>query len=147
MLLHASCVQIDGAGVLLLGPPGSGKSDLAFRLIDMGGLLVADDQVALTAYLGMLNASVPDTIAGCLELRGMGIISVPYCARTTLSLAVHLAERNAIERLPESAFETYCGISLPRIDLHAFDISAVLKIRYFLKQLAQEKTETRLSYG
>jgi HPr kinase/phosphorylase len=100
--LHASAAARDGAGVLLLGPPGSGKSDLLLRLIHHGFTLVADDQVQLNG----LHASAPKNLAGLLEVRGLGIARFPY-TDATLMLAVNLAPG---PRLPEPK-------RLPDIDL------------------------------
>ena len=36
-LIHGTCIAIGAEGVLLVGKPGSGKSDLALRLIDQSG--------------------------------------------------------------------------------------------------------------
>src|SRR6516162_9304950 len=74
MQIHASCAARDGAGVLLLGPPGSGKSDLALRLLDCGFMLVADDRVEVEGGV----ARPPPALAGLLEVRGLGILRLPY---------------------------------------------------------------------
>src|SRR5690606_18170052 len=74
LLIHATCVVIGEIGVILRGPSGSGKSDLALRLVDTGGLLVADDQVFLSVENGALVARAPPTISGKLEVRGLGIV-------------------------------------------------------------------------
>ena len=79
-LLHATAISINGQAVLLIGPPGSGKSDLALRLIDRGALLIADDQVALTEVDGVLHASAPAATAGLIEVRGLGIAAVAHGA-------------------------------------------------------------------
>lgn len=70
--VHASCVAIGGRGVLLVGPSGSGKSDLALRLIDGGAELVADDRVALRLADGRPVADAPPALAGLLEIREIG---------------------------------------------------------------------------
>jgi serine kinase of HPr protein (carbohydrate metabolism regulator) len=83
--LHASAVAIDGRAVLLMGPSGAGKSDLALRLLDRGFTLVSDDQTLVRREGARLLASAPDTIAGKLEIRGIGIVAlesvaiVPVC--------------------------------------------------------------------
>ena len=91
--LHASCAARDSAGLLLLGPPGAGKSDLLLRLIDRGFTLVADDQVEVEDGA----ASPPAALAGLLEVAGLGIMRLPHVAGVTLRLAVQLARG---ERLP-----------------------------------------------
>src|SRR5438445_10449063 len=87
---HGTCVAIDGEAVLLRGKPGSGKSDLALRLIDGGAVLVADDQTELSRGAAGLVARVPPTIAGRLEVRGLGVIPCPAVASAPLLLGVEL---------------------------------------------------------
>jgi serine kinase of HPr protein (carbohydrate metabolism regulator) len=131
-LLHATCVSLDRGGVLLRGPSGSGKSDLALQLIDRGARLVADDYVALSAAEGKLVAAVPSTIKGLLEIRGVGIVEVPAVTSCVVSLLVDLVEADQVERLPEPGTETVNGIALKRIALFAREASAAAKIRMAL---------------
>lgn len=86
MQIHASCASREGAGVLLLGPPGSGKSDLLLRLLDFGFELVADDRVEIDAGL----ARAPAALCGLLEVRGLGIVRLPHRETASLVLAVQL---------------------------------------------------------
>src|SRR5260221_4447713 len=97
--IHASCIETAGIGVLLRGPSGSGKSDLALRLIDAGARLVADDRTDLTVDGGRLVASAPATIAGKLEIRGIGIVTMANVARSPVGLAVDLVATVDVERL------------------------------------------------
>lgn len=96
--IHASCVAIGGAGVLLIGPSGSGKSDLALRLIDDGARLVADDRTILTVKAGKLVASAPASIRGLLEIRGIGIVRLPVRASAAIALVAILGKEG--KRLP-----------------------------------------------
>jgi serine kinase of HPr protein (carbohydrate metabolism regulator) len=96
--IHASCVAIGTAGVLLLGKSGAGKSDLALRLIDRGAVLVADDRTILFARKGLLQARAPDSIRGLLEIRGLGIVTLKSRANVKVSLVVRLGRED--ERLP-----------------------------------------------
>ena len=131
-LLHAGCVCVGGKGVLFLGESGSGKSDLALRMIDAGAQLVADDQVELKAENGALIASAPEKIRFLLEARGVGILQLPHQANATVALAVSLVVRANVERLPEPAFFSCEGVRVPLLSLHAFDASTPAKIRLFL---------------
>lgn len=97
--IHASCVAIGGSGVLLLGPSGSGKSDLALRLIDGGAKLVADDRTLVRVKSGRLHASAPATIRGLIEIRGVGIVAMPVRASAPIALVVELGREGA--RLPQ----------------------------------------------
>jgi HPr kinase/phosphorylase len=86
MQIHASCAARDGHGVLLLGPSGAGKSDLLLRLLGHGFALVADDRVCIDDGF----ARAPDPLAGLLEVRGLGIVRLPFVQRVELALAVQL---------------------------------------------------------
>jgi HPr kinase/phosphorylase len=114
--MHGTCVARDGAGVLILGPSGAGKSDLALRLLDRGFELVADDQVHISGNL----AWAPEALAGLLEVRGLGIVRLPYSSRTNLKLVVAL--NTGAERLPLPEIHPVLG--LPVVHVHAGSASA-----------------------
>jgi serine kinase of HPr protein (carbohydrate metabolism regulator) len=137
MNLHATCIAIDGFGVLLRGPSGSGKSDLALRLIDQyaDAILVADDRVDVAVRGGAVYASAPPPIAGKLEVRGIGIVEMPHAPRVKLYLLVDLLDISRIARLPEPAFEEILGVRLPRLALAPFEHSAPAKLRQALRQI------------
>ncbi len=128
-LLHATCVAIGEAGVLLRGPPGVGKSDLALRLIDGGARLVADDQVELRAEKGCLRARAPEILAGKLEVRGLGILDLEHREEIPVCLLVELTPGRDPERLPEPARETLAGVTLPVMTLDPRTASAPAKLR------------------
>lgn len=125
MLLHAGCVALNGRGILIVGPSRAGKSDLALRLIDRGAVLVADDQVELTAVDTTLIADVPATIAGKLEVRGLGIVDMPYQSPVPVSLLIDLAM--PVERMPEPRARDLCGIGIPLLALNPHEASAPMK--------------------
>lgn len=127
--VHGTCVAVDGAAVLLRGPPGSGKSDLALRLIDAGATLVADDRVNIALEGGRLLASPPAEIAGLLEVRGLGVFMLDGAPSAPLGLVVDLVAAQAIERCPEPDTWTCLGIALPRIDVAPFHASTPAKVR------------------
>ncbi len=134
--LHGTCVGIDGTGVLLLGPSGSGKSDLAYRLItDHDARLVADDQVTLQLDDGVLTAGVLEGWEGQIEVRGLGILTVPHTQNAPIALAVDLVGRGEVPRLPEPACVALLGVEVPLLKLHAFDLSAPAKIVAAAKHL------------
>lgn len=121
--IHATAVGVKGQGVLLVGPPGSGKSDLALRLIDRGATLVADDRVHLDAA-GCLHP--PANLAGLVEVRGIGILAMPHAAGIRAMLLVDLSA--APERMPARAFRAVAGVRLPLLFLSPFEPSAPLKV-------------------
>ncbi len=132
--IHGTCVVLAKIGVLLCGPSGSGKSDLALRLVDDGAQLVADDRVDLARRSGALWASAPAALAGRLEVRGIGIVRLDgrngRCTkRARLGLVVDLVDRARIERLPDESSREFLGIAVPRIDLDPWTASAAAKLR------------------
>ena len=132
LLVHASAVRLAGKGVLLLGASASGKSDLALRLLEAGAVLIADDQVYLSRDGGRLLARPPARLAGLIELRGIGIMRVPF-EPGTLDLAVDLLPPGSIaEPLPEPTSASWLGVDLPRIGVEAGAASAVARIRLAL---------------
>lgn len=124
--IHATAVSIAGRAVLLLGPSGSGKSDLALRLIDRGATLIADDRVALAMDDGMLLASPPPAIAGLIEVRGVGIVPEGHVAGVPVALLVDLA--SPPERMPEVTTRDVFGHALPVVALDPRELSAPLKV-------------------
>jgi HPr kinase/phosphorylase len=118
MQIHASCVSRDGAGVLVLGPSGSGKSDLVLRLLECGFVLVADDRVNILD--GM--ASAPEALAGLLEIRGLGILRLSHADAARLSLVVELSP--PAERLPSPRLHPDFGLPCITIDPTAASAAA-----------------------
>src|SRR3546814_286537 len=141
MLFHATAVMLPDAqlgdwAVLLRGPSGVGKSDLALRLIDRGAVLVSDDQTLLSVAGGRLVAAPPAAIAGRLEARGLGIVDLPHRVGVPVALLADLRPAVEIERLPEAAEEVLSGVAIRRIDLDPAQLSAPEKLRLALRQAA-----------
>jgi HPr kinase/phosphorylase len=137
MRVHATCVAIGGRAVLLMGVSGSGKSDLALRLIDRGATLVSDDQTLVSAMDGTLIATPPDAIAGLIEVRGIGIVPLPFLARAPVALAVRLDE--PVVRMPETGLtEVFTGIAIPLLRVDPYQASAVIKVEWALKRATSE---------
>ena len=135
--LHATCVAWKGIGVLLRGRSGSGKSDLALRLIESGARLVADDRCDLVRMGSRLLVSAPAAIKGLIEARGVGIVRCPALRRAPLGLVVDLVPRRRMERLPEPASFAALGIAVPLIRLAPFEASAAAKLRLAVENLHQ----------
>ncbi len=109
-LVHGSCAARDGQAILVIGPPGSGKSDLVLRLLGRGFILVADDQVRVSD--GM--ASAPPSLAGLLETRGLGITRLAYAAQARIALVVDLSA--TAPRLPEPRRHPTLDVPIVHID-------------------------------
>jgi serine kinase of HPr protein (carbohydrate metabolism regulator) len=137
--VQASCVALGLQAVLIRGAPGSGKSDLALRLIDGGARLVADDLVELRRserrLVAAWPADAPRSLAGHMEVRGLGIVRVPHRASAGLALIVDLAPGEPVERLPEPRSVTLLGLPVPLLVLDPFTASAVAKVRLAVRTL------------
>ena len=133
--IHASCVALAGVGVLLRGAPGSGKSDLALRLVDGGGLLVADDLCEIRRegqrLLADLPAAVDPSFRGRLALRGIGFLTLPYAGATPLSLVADLSSVAGDGDCLGKA--VYLGVALPLVVLDPFHASAAARLRLLAK--------------
>jgi len=129
--LHASCVAIGGQAVLITGPSGSGKSDLALRLIDRGAHLVSDDYTRIRVEDGALIARAPEAIAGKLEVRGVGIVALEAAVEVPVRLAVALDLKP--ERMPGPDALAILGLKVPRIGLAPLEASAPVKLEWALR--------------
>ena len=129
--VHASCVAIGGRGVLIAGASGRGKSDLALRLIDRGARLVSDDYTILRVEAGKLIASAPPTIAGKIEVRGVGIAETEALAEASICLFIDLDAPP--ERLPEPRTVTLLHKSVPALGLEALEGTAPIKVETALR--------------
>jgi len=137
--MHGTCVAVDGRGALFCGPSGSGKSDIALRLIERGAQLVADDQVILAPLDdGKVEARSEPRLEGRLEVRGIGILKVPFAANAPLLAIFELVMPDQVPRLPETEWaEPLPGHKIRRFSLAPFEASAPDKVRLTLGALAQ----------
>ncbi len=117
------------------GASGSGKSDLALRLIDLGADLVSDDYCEITVEDMQLIATAPLTIAGKLEIRGYGIVQVPHIEKVAVGLVVDLCKPNEIERLPETTTVKIENVAVAWLRLDPFTASAPHKVRMIVRTL------------
>jgi serine kinase of HPr protein (carbohydrate metabolism regulator) len=132
--IHATTVAILSRAVLITGPSGSGKSDLALRLIDRGFTLVSDDQTVVTRRDDRLLASAPANIAGKLEIRGIGIVDRSIVEDVPVALLVELTSE--IQRLPEEGrARQILDVPVPLISIDATTASAAAKVVIGLDRL------------
>ena len=132
--VHASTVAMDGRAVLISGPSGSGKSDLALRLLDRGFTLVSDDQTLVRREGDRLIAAAPQNIAGKIEIRGIGIVEMDHVENVPVALLVELT--SDIQRLPDDDRERpMLGIPVPLISIDAMAASAPSKVAVALDRM------------
>jgi len=133
--IHATCVEIEGLGVLLRGPAGSGKSDLALRLIDEGARLVADDYTEVFLVNGSLYARAPEAIADLMEVRGVGLLTIGAVPQAGLGVVIDLVSGDRVERLPEDETMPLLGVAVPRFALAPFEASSTAKVRLVVRRV------------
>ncbi len=139
--IHASCVSLNGRGLLIRGASGSGKSQLALSLInDAGAQLVADDRVVLQREGTWLSAQAPARLKGLIERYGMGIETHEFIDIAMLCLVIDLVARDQIERMPEpeELFWSSFGVTLPKLVLPAQPLNALSSIRAVLARIEQK---------
>lgn len=137
-IIHATSVAIGGHGLLILGASGAGKSDLALRLIDRGAILISDDYTIASARDGRLLLEPPQTIAGKLEIRHLGIIDMAHVGDVPAALAITLEDQPA--RMPEHFPPLLiAGLPLPAIALAAREPSAPIKAEMALRLILAGK--------
>lgn len=143
---HGTAVALGDAAALIVGPSGAGKSDLALRVISLAptplvpqlAYLVADDRVRIEIVGKVLRVAAPDTICGKLEVRGLGIMTVPFRKSAQLALVAELVAPQTVERFPDPPpRRDILGISLPVLRLSPFEASAPAKLLLALMQAAQ----------
>jgi serine kinase of HPr protein (carbohydrate metabolism regulator) len=133
--LHCSTVTSDGRAVLITGPSGSGKSDLTLRLLDRGFKLVSDDQTVIKKDGERVMASAPPTIAGKLEVRGIGIVEMDRVENVPVALIVELTSSD-IQRLPDDSRERpLLGVRVPLVSVDAMTASAPSKVALALDRM------------
>ncbi|WP_374659217.1 HPr kinase/phosphorylase [Phenylobacterium sp.] len=136
MIAHAGLIarRLEGVwkGVLIVGASGAGKSDLTLRALGEGFRLVADDRVVVWASGGTLYGRAPETLAGLIEARGVGIQVEPAINFCRIALSVRCGP---YERMPEPDFEEYAGLSIPTISIEPFEASAPAKLGRALQHL------------
>ncbi|MEO6360952.1 MAG: HPr kinase/phosphatase C-terminal domain-containing protein [Sphingomicrobium sp.] len=132
--VHASTVAVEGRAVMIMGPSGSGKSDLTLRLLDRGFTLVSDDQTIVKRQGEKLIATPPPQLAGKLEIRGVGIVDMEHDSDIPIALIVELT--SDIQRLPDDSRERpILGVPIPLVSIDAMTASAASKVALALDRL------------
>lgn len=148
-LVHGTAIALGEHAALIRGPSGSGKSDLALRCIALAPFahitcyaeLVADDQVRLAVVGAAIEASPPPAIAGKMEVRGVGILSLPHRPLARLVLVVDLVPPAEVPRYPlDATSESFLGVELPSLRLAAFESSSPVKVILALDAAAKALT-------
>jgi serine kinase of HPr protein (carbohydrate metabolism regulator) len=132
--LHATSVAIEDNGVAIFGDPGSGKSDLALRLIDSGATLISDDVTVFSKLEKKINLFGIENTKGLLEVREVGIITVPYVEGIKLKLVVRLTDK-VIERIPKKNQINLLGLKFPKLEINGKNSSSVAKIKVKLNEI------------
>lgn len=135
IVLQASAVVVGGRAMLIEGPPGSGKSSLALALVDRGAGLIGDDAVTLTRVGELLVATPPPRIAGLLDVRGVGIVTLPTAPPAPVALILTLGGP-AAERLPEKPLPTrsIAGVGVPVLAFDPGSIAAAPRAEWALAE-------------
>ncbi len=140
--IHANALVFNQKGLLIFGESGTGKSDLSLRLIDEGGILISDDYTILSLRqtnepletpslwtdIPKIWASCPDTLAGLLEIRGLGIIKTPYIQTHPLDCVIML--QADYPRMPDVDFFDYKNVRLRKFFVNPFELSVLNKIKH-----------------
>jgi serine kinase of HPr protein (carbohydrate metabolism regulator) len=132
--LHATSVAIEDNGVVIFGDPGSGKSDLALRLIDSGATLISDDITVFSKLEKNINLFGIENTKGLLEVREVGIITVPYVEGIKLKLVVRLTDK-VIERIPKTNQINLLGLKFPKLEINGKNSSSVAKVKVKLNEI------------
>lgn len=134
LVFQASAVAIEGRALLIEGPPGSGKSSLALALIDRGAGLIGDDAITLSVAGGRLIAAPPPNIAGLLEVRGVGLVTLPCAGPAPVALILTLGGP-VPERLPEAPLPTrlIAGVAIPVLAFDPGPIAPAIRAEWAMR--------------
>jgi HPr kinase/phosphorylase len=135
--LHGTAVSIAGEGVLIIGASGSGKSDLALRLIDRGAVLISDDRIIIEAIDGQPILRTAPNIAGLIEVRGIAIITLPFTTDVKLRLVIDL-DATVMRFIDTVAIYNAGDFAIPCFAMSAFETSAAIKVELALKSVVDQ---------
>lgn len=128
MFIQATAVSFKQGAILIQGPICSGKSILALKLIEKGAFLIADDGVEISKKGRCLIAAAPDSMRGCLEVRGIGIVSgFPVCSKARVYCFIRLVQ-DVLPRWSDPVFEIIDGVRVRVFYLNQNDFALDLKV-------------------
>ncbi len=133
---HSTSVVIEDCGIMIVGDSGCGKSDLALRLIDSGATLISDDVTICKKRINGIFLYSPKETKGLLEVREIGIITVPFIENVKLSLLVELIDKEG-ERMPEKKKKILLGVKIPKIQIFGKNPSSVAKVKFKLNEVRE----------
>ena len=133
---HSTSVVIEDCGIMIVGDSGCGKSDLALRLIDSGATLISDDVTICKKRINGIFLYSPKETKGLLEVREIGIITVPFIENVKLSLFVELIDKEG-ERMPEKEKKILLGVKIPKIQIFGKNPSSVAKVKFKLNEVRE----------
>ena len=136
--VHSSAIVLEDNGILIIGDSGSGKSDLALRLIDSGATLISDDITICEKKKNLIYLSAPLETRGLLEVREVGIITVPFVEGIILRMIVKL-EAGGLERIPQKNNYKIFGQKIPMLTINGKNSSSVVKVKVKLNEIQDEK--------
>ena len=136
--VHSSAIVLEDNGILIIGDSGSGKSDLALRLIDSGATLISDDITICEKKKNLIYLSAPLETRGLLEVREVGIITVPFVEGIILRMIVKL-EAGGLERIPQKNKYKIFGLKIPMLTINGKNSSSVVKVKVKLNEIQDEK--------
>ena len=126
--VHGTAIALEDKGVLIIGPSGSGKSDLALRLIDSGATLISDDLTICQRRNDEIILFPHKKINGLIEVRGVGIIKVPYIKDVKLKMIVQLIEKQP-DRIPVKEEKDFLNLNIKFIEIVGKEASSTVKIK------------------
>ena len=135
--VHSTSVVLDDNGILITGDSGSGKSDLALRLIDNGATLISDDVTICKKKINHIFLSSPHETKGLLEVREVGIITVPFVEQVKLRMVVKLINEK-LERLPKKKICKLLGVDIPLLTINGLNSSSVIKVKVKLNEITEK---------
>lgn len=136
MLIHASCVEWQNKGILLIGASGKGKSTGALALIEKGAILIADDYVDITIQNDAVLAVCPASIAGKIEVRGVGVVPMKHLPQTTIDLVIDCKTNfSDINRMPDIKKQKFFEKEVPVFALCPFENIFAQKVSLILASL------------